>query len=49
MYPLLFSYLDRLGDEAAHLIRGLLHGWSCVGVGVQGEARRVVAQDAGDN
>lgn len=40
--------LHRLGDKAAHLIRhGLLYGWGGMSVGVQGEARRVVAQDAG--
>lgn len=40
--------LHHLRDKASHLIcRGLLHGGVGVGVGVQGEAHRVVAQDAG--
>ena len=41
-------FLHRLGDEAAHPLGGvLLHLPGHVGVGVQGEPRTVVAQDAG--
>ena len=41
--------LDRLGLEAAHPLCGLLlHFVGDMGVGVQGEARAVVPQDAGD-
>ena len=43
-------FLDRLGHEGAHPLGGiLLHLVGDVGVGVQGEARAVVAQDAGDS
>ena len=42
------DFLYRPGDEAAHPLGGvLLHLSRDVGVGVQGEARAVVAQDAG--
>ena len=40
--------LDRLGHEAAHSLGGFpLHLIGHVGVGVQGEARTVMAQDGG--
>lgn len=45
--PALFV-LHRLCDKVPHLIRcGLLHGGGGVGVGVQGESRRVVTQETG--
>ena len=41
-------FLEVLGDEAAHPVRGLFpHVPGDVGVGVQGEACTVVAQDVG--
>ena len=41
-------FLDCLGHEAAHSLGGiLLHFSGHVGIGVQREARAVVAQDAG--
>lgn len=47
--PLLMLLLYRPCDKAPYLIcRGLLHSGGGMSVGVQGEARRVVAQDAGD-
>lgn len=49
MRPLLMLLLYRPCDKAPYLIcRGLLHSGGGMSVGVQGEARRVVAQDAGD-
>ncbi len=48
--PRSFSvFLHRLDHEAPHLLGGiLLHITGHMGVGVQREARAVVAQDAGD-
>ena len=42
--------LESTGEEIPHCVRRpLLHGGGDVGVGVQGEARRVVAQHGGES